>query len=776
VGQKSRENLVWATGIAVLCLILATLALELWNADLTLPLDDRRNDVTANLMVAKSAIHDGWFLVNDQLGAPFHQDLRDYPSWTVWDLHFGAIKALGLVDSNPVTALNLYFLITFPLAGIAAFLVLRRLEVSPPSAAACAVLFAFLPDHFTHGEAHIGVAAYFVVPAGAYLALAILSGWTLFARRANGTGPLRWASKVTLSTVALCLMIALADEYYTAFTIVLVAVFGVVRSIGQGRWRPLATAGLVVLILGATFAAHLTPTIIYRAENGANPVGAGVRPPFESEIHSTNLARLVLPVSEHRVEPLAEITRRYDEHSPIGGEGTTYHLGLIASLGFLLLLLLPVAAIAGRLRGTLADTRMRQASGAAVTLFLLGTTGGFSALIANLLTGQLRSWGRVSVFIGFFALIAVAVLLDRLRDRLAPVRRGRELFLVVLVAVVTIGFLDQTTPGFVPDYEAQRAQRESRAALVDEIEARIPQGQVLELPARPFPEYFDPTNSAQIDYDPALPYLDSETLAWSYGAMRGRPEDWLGSLEGLSTDYVLTAAATAGFDGVWVDHLADARSVGEIDAAIARLTSTAPLESADGRYSFSELSGLAGRIRALIPPSSWAEIHQAALQPPVPTWDGGFYDQQLSDGTPYRWVGSEATLELENQLETTRSVVLRARAESPVRPSMLVVTLPDGEERTFGITPAGTGIDLEFELPPGTSEVRFSTDAPEALSASPLGRPGQPSSLRFRLIAPTIAQPALLGLVRSLVQERVEGLNRSGSARASTGPAARPGA
>ena len=40
-------------------------------------------------------------------------------------------------------------------------------------------------------------------------------------------------------------------------------------------------------------------------------------------------------------------------------------------------------------------------------------------------------------------------------------------FLAVLAALVAVGFLDQTTPGFVPDFDSQRAQRDSRAELVD---------------------------------------------------------------------------------------------------------------------------------------------------------------------------------------------------------------------------------------------------------------------------------------------------------------------
>jgi hypothetical protein len=116
---------------------------------------------------------------------------------------------------------------------------------------------------------------------------------------------------------------------------------------------------------------------------------------------------------------------------------------------------------------------------------------------------------------------------------------------------------------------------------------------------------------------------------------------------------------------------------------------------------------------------------------------------------------------------------VRARAEAPVTPSTLVVALPGDERRMFEITPAGTEIAIPFELPPGTSEVSFSTDAPEALRASPSGRPGQPSSLRFKLVAPTLAQPALLGLVRGLERPGAE-LSRSGSAGASTARAARP--
>jgi hypothetical protein len=743
MSRRRKEVLLWATGTAGLSFLLAALTLELWNADLTVPLDDGGGDVTSVLMAAKGVFQNGWFLVNDHLAAPFGQDMRDYPTYSVWNLHFGAIKALGVFTSNPVVAVNVYFLLTFPMAAIAAFLFFRRLDVSPPSAAACAVLFALLPHHFARGEAHLGQAAYFVVPAGAYLVMAILSGWPLFARRSSGPGWLRWASRETLLTLSLCVLIALADEYFSAITIILVLVAAGVRAFGEQRLRSLGIAGLVVVAIATTFAVQLTPTIVYRLEHGSNPAGVGARLPEESEIYSTTLIRLLLPAEGNPIGFVDEIVDGYHETTPIPGDAGGTQLGVIASIGFLLLLALPVLAVAsaGRLPGLLADMRMRQASGATLVLLLLGTTGGLSALIAHLLTPQLRGWQRVTIFIALFALLAVALLLDRMKLALAPRRHGRNLFIGLLALVLVFGFLDQAGPYFGSDYRTEQEERDSRAALVDAVEERIPGGEVLQLPPEPFPEWSDPRIPRQ-EYDSALPYLDSETLDWSYGGIKGRPEDWVGSQVGAPPESLVTAAAAAGFDGVWIDLPAYADSAPQIESAIDRLAESAPLRSDDGRYRFVPLAGLNRRLQALVPPGQWPQAQEAALHPPVPSWEGGFEREEVTEEGRFHWAQSEATLELDNPLETNRRLLLLARVEAPTGPSRLTVTLPDGERRTFGVTPAGTPITLPFTAPPGESEIAFSTDAPP--------QEGAIRDRRFRLLDPTLQDPRWLSLARGL--------------------------
>jgi hypothetical protein len=232
--------------------------------------------------------------------------------------------------------------------------------------------------------------------------------------------------------------------------------------------------------------------------------------------------------------------------------------------------------------------------------------------------------------------------------------------------------------------------------------------------------------------------------------MRGRPQDWLSQMEGLSPSYVLTAAGAAGFDGVWLDRFGDPAYVGATEEAIPRLTMTRPLTSRDGRYRFAQLSDFTGRLRSHVPPSSWAQTSQLANHPPVLVWGEGFGDEEFAGSAPFRWMGSHATLEIDNPLDSSRLVLFRARAQAPIRPSQLALTLPDGRRRPFHVGPAGVDIAATFEIPAGHS----TTDAPEADTAHPpRGRPTLPSSLRLQLVAPSLAQVQLLDLMRSAARE-----------------------
>ena len=58
------------------------------------------------------------------------------------------MKSIGLFTSDAAVVVNVFFLLTFPLVGLAAYLVLRRLTVSVPVSIVCSILYTLMPYHF----------------------------------------------------------------------------------------------------------------------------------------------------------------------------------------------------------------------------------------------------------------------------------------------------------------------------------------------------------------------------------------------------------------------------------------------------------------------------------------------------------------------------------------------------------------------------------------------------------------------------------------------------
>lgn len=573
-----------------LTLVLVTLVLRLWRADISLPFDARRQDVSVYLMTIKGMIEHGWHLTNPDLGAPFGQELYDFAGFSGSNLHYAVMWIIGRFGAGAAVVMNLYYLLGFALTALAAFLVLRRLKISAAVAVACAIVFALLPGHFLHGEAHLGLASMFVIPVAAYLVLSVLGGRRLFAPRPDygGRPALRYASSTSLLTLALAVLVGASDLYYASFTLILITVGGLLRVVTERRRAGAMTAAVLVAAIGGTLMFNLLPHALYRLDHAANPV-VGKRVPVESEMFSLNVTSLVMPIDNHRLPPLAELASEY-RIAPVeiglgfpAGRASLDRMGLVASGGLLLLLGAALAACLGGGASVLSDRRLRLASVATLTTLLLATTGGFSALIAYVLNPQLRAWERAGSFIAFFSLVAVAVLLDRLSRRLR-----RPALLLLLALVVGFAVFDQTSNRFVLDYDRQAAEHASTDRLVRTLEARLPPGaMVFQLPYERFPE--SSVLHRRLPYDSVLPYLHSDDLRWSYGAMAFRPADWSAALAARRPADVLPPVAARGFRGILVDRFGYPDNGARAERALRRAIGVDALESADRRYAFFDL-------------------------------------------------------------------------------------------------------------------------------------------------------------------------------------------
>jgi phosphoglycerol transferase len=542
-----------------------------------------------------------------------------------------------------------------------------------------------------------------VVPLGAYLVLATLAGNSLFRRREGAGGLGAYASRRTLLTVAFCVAVASTGIYYAAFTALLLLGAMVIALVARVGRAAVAGGAICLALILAGVLLHLSPSIAYRWDNGVNP--ASERHPRESEIFALKLSDLVFPVDLHRLEPFARFVADYKAASPLRSEPMA--LGPVAAAGFIALMFVALAVLVGR-PARAGPPLVRHAAAATLLAFLIGTVGGISTVIALLVTPQLRAWNRISIFIAFFAFLAVAVALGALGRRLEARPLGPPAFAVVLGAVLVFGLWNQVTYNHVPPYELAGVYAEDRR-FVREIERRLPpDAAVFQLPYVAFPE------SRQLvdlyENDLLRGYLHSEDLRWSAAATKGRPEDWVDDLSGMPTATLLDASAAAGFAGLLVDRYGYADRASALENELRGRLGTEPLVSGYFRHSFFDLTGYRRRLEATHSPEELAAFRRAVLRP-LRLERSGFIPLERSGAVWSAWA-DETTAELliVNEADTPRRAEFSAvldRVGGP--PAEVVVSFP-GAAPVSVRTPAP--VRRELALLPGETVVRFSTAAP----------------------------------------------------------------
>lgn len=587
----------WATVMD--CVVIAAGASALtawlyrvWDRDLAIPIDGVADGRQMSALVKTIADH-GWYLQNPDLGAPFGQQLYDFPN-AGETTQILAIRVLTLFTDRFGLVVNSYYLLGFSAVAVVAYLAFRSLRFTRLIAAALSLLYAFLPYHFSHGESHLLRSTYVSAPIACLIALWVLSYRTKLLRDPAGPwrpwtalrGNVNWPRVAMLCAMAVA--VSLTETMTTFFLAVLVVLASLLNASRERSLCAIVPGVLVVSVLAGTFALALTPNLLYWRDVGRNPVAAK-RIAIEQELYGLKLSQLMLPIDEHRSQTLRSVQRDAVDQTPVPSEGGQ-QLGLIGALGLVGLLVgIVTRGIPKRLDRALEarDVLWRASGLLALILMLCATISGFAFLASMFGLAQIRVWNRVVVLIAFFALIGAGIGIERVQSRLAHRgAAGRAAGVALIGAVLAFGLWDTAVPVQI-DGPEEIEQNSIAAAFTLDLEERLPSSAALfQLPANQFPEV-DPTGRAR-DYENFLPYLWSSDLRWSYGAMKGRPEgDWIQRVD--SDDPLLSLAGLAGlgFAGVVVDGL------GYEDGGVAvaeRLTRTlgSPdvVSSGDARWRF----------------------------------------------------------------------------------------------------------------------------------------------------------------------------------------------
>jgi phosphoglycerol transferase len=585
--------------VVVLTGVVLVFALDLRQANLRSPFyySVGGGDLFFYLPLYKTIAETGWYTENPNLGAPGVMKLYDFPI-NETGLMLG-IKLLIAVAGDPFLAANLYFLITFITAAVAALFVLQAIGTDDQVAVAGSLLFAFLPYHFWRGPFHPFASTYYTIPLLTMIALRLCGGEPLFFRR-EVSGRLRWnwSWKFSLPVVVTCILASISGPYYAffgTFLILTAGAIGVVRKQGADRvLNVLAAAGLI----SGLFAVQLIPNVLYGLREGANPT------PLKRDVayyypYSLRIVNLLRPVPGHRVRWLnhalpAEHTKSPRDLAWLYNETNeaevSSSLGALGAIGFLALILIALAAPFGLLREKPILGDLAQLNLAAL---LLGLNGGFGELVAVYATTMIRCYNRISIFIGFFSLTALALWLSRGQRLIhstsvispAWARWG---WLVALWSVTLVGLFDQVPPMLIPDHARDKAAFQSDKEFVACIEKALPPGSMIfQLPQHTFPEFG--RRFQMYDYSHFRGYLHSHQLRWSYGALRGREAQVQGLLALQSPPKLVDTLIAEGFAGVYINRNGYEAGGPELIRTMLRKVPQEPITNRDGSLLFFRL-------------------------------------------------------------------------------------------------------------------------------------------------------------------------------------------
>jgi phosphoglycerol transferase len=671
--------------------------------DLRVPLVSG-GDALFVLTCVKGVIDHGWYLYNQALGAPGAMTLHDFPMADT--LHYTIMKGIALFTHEPGKVANLFFLLTFPLSTLTSVWVMRRLGVGWGPCLVSGVLFAFLPYHFHRHICHLFLASYYMVPPAVFVAVRLAQARGLLLHRDAQTDKLRFTllGREAPACLLICLLVSGAGVYYAFFASIVLLAAGLYGSVWHRTIHPALNACLLVALLSGGLLANLWPSLSYARSQGPNPEAVS-RPPAETEVWALKVSHLLLPMQGHRLAPYSWF---FNTNVSLYGVA----LGLVGSAGFLIL----VAWLCLRGRG---DPGAREPglldvlsvlNGAAV---LVATTSGFGFLFSLLVTGLIRCYYRMCVYLAFFALLTVAIMLDRVVRRLDRGTLGRAAGYGVLAAILAGGVLDQTTPLFRPNYAALKEEQQMYDTFIARVEAVVPpKAMVFQLPYCPFPEAG--ADNLIGAYEHLMPYLHSKKdIHWSFAAHKGRETDrWQRCLAARPAEEVVRTLALVGFHGIYLDRTGYADRGVAMETRLRQLLGGEPLVSADNRKLFFSMAGYTARLRERLSRSEWENLSRQALALIDCTWGSGFSWEEGQAGDTWRWCDAKGELRLINTGKLPRQVTIEmACSTGSPRPAHLWIESALVSARLDVQLGKQTPYRTTITVPPGNHLLSFRCDA-----------------------------------------------------------------
>lgn len=687
----------------LLCLAILVKYFGLQQKSLTMPLA-YNGDALVHMGWIKNIVETGWYLHNDRVGAPGGQDVRGFPGADT--LHHATFALLAVFTHDVFVLYNLFYLLTFPLTTLTTLFVLRRLNVSASIAVGVSLLYTFLPYHYFR-MGHLFLSAYYLVPVIGLFALRLYQGQPFLMHDADVRG---WLKRDWFAAALACMLFGFGGAYYAFFACYFFLVAGIAGALRRCSWAPLLRALGAIAGVFACFLIAVLPTLLQRYSEGTNADDT-MRAPSESELYGLKVIQMLIPIQDHYVPQLTYVAKQYNLFAPLVTENRFASLGLIGSVGLLVLLGRALVQYRSSKRGSPLDGLALLC----VASIFLGTVGGLGASFAYFFSTWIRAYNRISICVGFFALTAAALLLESARQRWFTTSARRYVFMSILAVLFCGGMVDLTPSHRLSRYPIDQIAFASDRDYVQAIERYLPAGRIVcQLPIRPYPEAnHEPPGIEFYAYDHLRLQLHSNSAHWTYGSLRGHEGDvWCRRLDKMSLDQQLLTLIRADVGGISIDTSAYGDHAASLIAELTEYLGPPAITSTDERLVFFDLREMVEHEKARCGEASWFSLHDSALHPVLLYWRQGFFEEEASPQGGFRWAAGDAELIISNRGVLPKRVRLEFCFDRPPECS----THPLRIECAFFTTDVLVGMEEThvqqvIDVPPGEHRVKFTTHA-----------------------------------------------------------------
>ncbi len=549
--------------------------------------------------IQENGISGAW--LNNRIGAPGRAVLLDFPG--VGNIDIIIMWIISWFTDSFTQIVYVFLILSYVFDGIAMSLLMRKLRFNTEVSFVFSCLFSFAPYHFYRYLGHLSLILYISIPIALYL-----GGYIIGIVHEDK----KW--KLIVSSI----LLGMGYGYYYAFGLIVLAVAYLIKFIKLEKKREiLKELWIGAAVLSAVFVGML-PQFVYTLMYGPN-LEVGKRTFFESENYGLKIINLLLPVSYSRLEPLRNLTESYiSSGAPLVTENEYASLGTIGSIGFIILCIALIISFVKKEkcssdRWNLVD----YLSILTLTFVLISAIGGFGEIFNWAVTSQIRCYNRSSILLTCTSLLMIALLVNMIGDR------SRRICVIACILTLIVGMYDQVNVLPAHWQDGIRETQEMYEVYFDKVEDALDENDmVYQLPYMEYPENGPVNNMA--DYKQFTGYVFTDTLKWSYGAVRGRNE-YARELyiDGGMSYRFLAAVKEAGFSAVYID-LDGYEDGGEQILGFYNELGILPVVSDNSKlylYDISELS-----------------IPQNAVKPGytfVKRWADKFHDEVVSEEIDY---------------------------------------------------------------------------------------------------------------------------------------------